>query len=108
SITKMSNFGIRISELRTHQLFKIRNSQSEFRNLFASSVLQNHSLRALVASRLVTARRYAPGRYRITTTGCFSFATTMRMVDRIHRHAAHVRANALPARATGLTERNIF
>src|SRR6185437_6195593 len=97
------HFGFRIAAS-----LQIRNPNSEFRNLFRSSIFQNHPLRSLVASRLIAAGWYTPGRHRITTTGSFSFTATMRVIDRIHGHAAHVWANALPTGASGLTKRNVL
>jgi hypothetical protein len=46
-------------------------------------------------------------------TGCrppevFAFAAAVRVIDRIHRNAAIVRALAQPALAPGLAERNVF
>ena len=76
--------------------------------LFCSSIAQNHFLRPLITSRLVTARGLAPGRYWISTARSLALTTTMRMVYRVHRHAANMRPDSFPARATGLTVRNIF
>ena len=53
--------------------------------------LQNHLLRALVAARLVTACRLAPGRYRITSAGSLAFTAAVRVIHRVHRHAANLR-----------------
>ena len=76
--------------------------------LLGSSIAQNHSLRSLVASRLVTARRLAPWRYRIAAAGSFTFTTAVRMIHRIHRHASYLGPQALPARSPGFTQGNVF
>src|SRR6266851_548087 len=70
--------------------------------LLDSPISHNHLLRALVPARLVAARRLAPGRYRIAAARGLALAAAVRMVDRIHRHAAHVRPDAAPARAPGI------
>src|SRR2546423_13553418 len=77
-------------------------------NLLNSPISDNHLLRTLVMARLISAGRLAPWGYRISSAGSFSFAASVRMVHRIHGHAAHMRANALPARAAGFTQRNVF
>src|SRR5215813_7340334 len=71
-------------------------------------ISHNHLLRALVVTRLVTARRLTPGRHGIAAARSLSFATSVRMVHRVHRHAAHMRPNSLPAGATRFAERNVF
>src|ERR1051326_8796835 len=78
------------------------------RSSFHSSISDDHLLRALVFTRLVSARRLAPRRHRITAAGSFSFTAAVRVVHRIHRHATHVRANSFPTGTTSLTQRNIF
>ena len=40
----------------------------------------------------------------MTATLGATFTTTVRMVDRVHRRAANVRADALPAIAAGLAD----
>ena len=40
----------------------------------------------------------------MATTGGLAFATTMRMVDGVHGHTTGLRADALPAVTTGLTD----
>src|SRR6185312_6349620 len=59
---------------------------------------------ALVVARLVTLGRRAPRADRVATTGGAAFATAVRMVHRVHDHAAHGRADALPALGAGLAE----
>src|SRR5205814_982686 len=77
-------------------------------NLFNSPISDDHLFRTLVVARLISAGRLAPRGHRISPAGSFSFAASMWMVHRIHGHAAHMRANALPARAAGFTQRNVF
>src|SRR6185312_15271814 len=59
---------------------------------------------ALVVARLVALGRRAPRADRVATTGGAAFTTAVRMVHRIHHHAAHGRADALPAFGAGLAE----
>src|SRR5438128_12397525 len=72
------------------------------------SPLNNELVGALVVARLVAARRLAPGRHRIAPAGGLAFAATVRMIHWIHRHAAHRRALAQPARTASLANRNVF
>ena len=37
----------------------------------------------------------------------FTLATTHRVIDRIHDHAAHMRSSSLPARASGFAAGNV-
>src|SRR4051794_916302 len=46
----------------------------------------------------------APRRDRVATTGALALATTERVVDGVHGDAAGLRADALPAIATGLAD----
>src|SRR5207248_1311681 len=68
----------------------------------------DHFLRALVMTRLVTARRLSPRRHRIAPAGSFSFTTAVRVIDGVHSHTANVRTNSAPTRASGFAKRNIF
>src|SRR5581483_3968283 len=56
---------------------------------------------ALVLARLLALGREAPGRNRMTAAGGAAFAAAVRMVDRVHRHAAVMRLLAHPALAAG-------
>src|SRR6516162_10350105 len=49
----------------------------------------------------------SPGRDRMAATRSASLAASVRMVDRIHRHAAIVRHAPHPALAAGLADRNV-
>ena len=44
----------------------------------------------------------------MTSARGFTFAATMRVIDRVHRDTAIVRALSHPSLTTGFTERNIF
>src|SRR5256885_6686095 len=75
------------------------------RRLFHSPVADDHHLRPLVLARLVALGLHAPGRYGGLRRGRAAFAAAVRMVDRVHCHAAHRRAHAAPALAAGLADR---
>src|SRR6266850_8138156 len=77
------------------------NSKFELRisKLLDSPISHNHLLGALVAPRLIAARRLSPGCNRIAAAGSFALAATVWMVDGIHRHAAYVRPDPAPARS---------
>src|SRR5262245_20745459 len=76
--------------------------------LLHSPISHDHFLSALVPASFVTAGRLSPGRYWIAPTGSLSFAATVRMIHRIHRHAANMRPNSFPTSTSRFTERNIF
>jgi hypothetical protein len=80
-----------------------RQSAIKNRQLFNSPISNNHLLCTLVVTRLISARRLAPWGHRISSAGSLSFAASMRVVHRIHRHAAHMWANAAPTGAAGFT-----
>src|SRR5207302_2837547 len=106
----MVYFRLPIANCRFENAFWLT-SQSAIGNqksaiLFHSPISHDHFLRALVVARLVAARRLSPGRHRITAAGSLAFATAMRMVHRVHRHAAHVRTNSAPTIAARLAQRN--
>src|SRR2546428_3751139 len=69
--------------------------------------LHDPALGALVVPRLVALGRLAPGRLRVVALRA-SLAAAVRMVDRVHRHAAHLRAPAEPADAAGLAEGDVL
>src|ERR1039458_2600025 len=62
----------------------------------------------LIVAGLETASRLAPRRDRMTAAGSFAFAAAVRVVDRVHGHAAIVRHLAQPPRTSGLTERHVL
>src|SRR6266436_4256399 len=76
--------------------------------LLDSPIPPNHLLRTLIPACLVSACRLPPGRYRIAPARRLAFSATMRMVNRIHRHAAYVRSDTAPAGAAGFAQRDIF
>src|SRR5262245_32414204 len=61
-------------------------------------------VRRLVLARLEALGRLAPGRRPVLAALC---ATTVRVIDRVHHDRAHGRANAEPARATRLADRDV-
>src|SRR3954467_1733379 len=63
--------------------------------------------RGLVLAGLLALGGEAPRCHRVTAARGASLATTMRMVDRVHGHAAIVRAAAHPTRATGFADRDV-
>src|SRR5205085_2770668 len=69
---------------------------------FHPSVAHDHLRGALVLARLVAARRLAPGRDGVASARSLALAAAVRVIHRVHRHAADVRAYAVPARAPGL------
>src|SRR3954467_531462 len=68
---------------------------------------QDELVGRLVGPRLLALGRLAPGRNRMAAARSAAFAAAVRMVDRVHGHAAVVRALAEPARAAGLAERRV-
>src|SRR5258708_28921238 len=62
---------------------------------------------ALVVAGLLALGGEAPWRDRMTAAGGAAFAAAVRMIDRIHRNAAVVRATAHPALAAGLADRDV-
>src|SRR5512132_1038970 len=63
---------------------------------------QDELVGRLVGPRLLALGRLAPGRNRVTATRGAAFAAAMRMIDRVHGHAAIVRTLAAPHRAACL------
>ena len=79
----------------------------EVRRYFFRRSTMNRS-RALVAARLVALGRHAPRRHRMPAAGRLAFAAAERVIDRVHRDAAHVRPLAQPAAAAGLADRHVL
>src|SRR5271167_3971109 len=71
-----------------------------------SAALHDHSVSPFVVACLEPLGQLPPGRAGMPASGGAPFATAHRMVDRVHRDAAVVRATAEPSRPTGLAERN--
>src|ERR1700686_825288 len=72
--------------------------------LFLSAVLHDEAIARLVfRARLESFRQLAPRTHRVmppAATLRLTLAAAHRVIDRVHRHAAHMRTPALPARAT--------
>src|SRR5258708_3675914 len=68
----------------------------------------DHLVRALVVAGLVALGRHAPRRRRMAAAGGAPLAAAHRVVDRVHRHAAVVRAAAQPALAPRLAEGDVL
>src|SRR5262249_19029148 len=67
--------------------------------------LDDELVGALVDARLVALRRLAPGRDRMRVAlAALAFAAAVRVVDRVHRQAAHGGPPALPAVPPGLAD----
>src|SRR5882762_984778 len=66
--------------------------------------LDDHAACALVLTRLVALGQHPPGAYWILPCRGLALAATMRVVDRIHRDAAHGGPHAAPADASGLAD----
>src|ERR1700728_4642386 len=61
----------------------------------------------LVVARLVTAGGLSPRSNRMTAARGLAFAAAVRVIDRVHGHAAVAGTNALPAVASSLADRHI-
>src|SRR5437868_8467551 len=73
-----------------------------------ASPLHDEFIGALVVACLVSTGGLAPGRYRMASATGFALAATVRMVHRVHGHAAVGRTNSKPARASRLAYGNVF
>src|SRR5690606_31511826 len=62
----------------------------------------------LLAARALALGRYAPRRHRMAAAGGPTFSATVRMVDRVHRDAAHRRPDAEPAAAARLADGSVL
>src|SRR3989338_705118 len=65
----------------------------------------DHAAGALVATRAETLGRHTPWTDRMTTGSSLTLTATMRMINRIHHHTAHGRADTAPTHRTGLANR---
>src|SRR5690606_30960356 len=81
-----------------------RSAASPLCPLLRAAVADDHRLGPLVVPRLVTLRRHAPRRHRMTTARRAALAAAVRMIHRVHRDAAHRRTDAPPALRARLTE----
>ena len=62
----------------------------------------------VLLARAVAERRHAPRRDRVAPGGRRALATAVRVVDRVHRHAARLRAHAHVALAPGLADLDVL
>src|SRR5262245_33021864 len=76
-------------------------------SLFRSS-LNDEPVRVLAPARLVALRRLAPRRHRMPAARCLPLTAAERVIDRVHRHAAHVWTLAKPAAAPCLADRDVL
>src|SRR5690606_3427872 len=75
----------------------------------ATAAAHDKAIGALVVASLDAARRLAPLRLRAGHTArCAPLATTVGMVARVHRRAAHLRPATEPALAPGLAEADVL
>src|SRR3990172_5161941 len=58
---------------------------------------QDHAGCTFVLARLITLGRLTPRTDRVAAAGCLTLATAVRMVYRVHHHAAHCRTHTAPA-----------
>src|SRR5690606_22860968 len=72
--------------------------------LLLLAVANDHVLRPLVRPRLVALGGHTPRRNRMTAAGGAAFAAAVRVIDRVHRDAAHGRPDAAPALRARLAE----
>ena len=70
--------------------------------------MHDEAIRALVVARLVALGRDAPRRHRVAAARGLAFTAAERVVDRVHRDAAHVRPLPEPAAAAGLADRHVL
>src|SRR6266700_3695416 len=94
-------------------LFEVRVSKRAFfygtsHDLLLTPAIHNKLVRSLVVARLESARWLAPRSYRMPPARSLAFAPAVRVIDRVHRNAAIVRALAHPALAPGFAQRNIL
>src|ERR1035437_4471644 len=73
--------------------------------LFLVAAIDDHAAGAFVLACAIALGERAPGADRIPARGGLAFAAAVGVVDRVHGHAAHGRAYAAPAHATGLAHR---
>src|SRR3954447_4421892 len=62
----------------------------------------------LIVARLVSTSRLSPRSYRVTSARSLSFAATVWMVDRVHRHTAVHRTTSQPAGASSLADGDVL
>src|SRR5471032_76901 len=72
--------------------------------LFLAAARDDHGSSTLVTACLLTLRLLAPRRNWMTTSCCFTFTTTVRVIDRVHDHTANGRTNTAPAHRASFTD----
>src|SRR3954466_9528636 len=70
--------------------------------------LHDETVGGFAVPGLVTLRRLTPWRHRMAPARRLAFTAAKRVVDRVHRHAAHVRALAEPAAPPCLADRHVL
>src|SRR5215207_7512226 len=75
--------------------------------LLAGATAANDHRVARLAGVAGPALLLAPGTHRVAATGRLALATSVRVVHRVHGHAPHRRALALPAHAAGLAPADV-
>src|SRR5690606_18094291 len=73
-------------------------------SLLLVTAADDHAAGAFGFARAQTLGVLPPRAHRVATRRRLALAATVRVIDRVHRHAAHRRADALPARAAGLAD----
>src|SRR5690348_6263494 len=76
--------------------------------LLLRAPLNDEPVRVLPTTCLITLRRLAPRRHRVTAAGRLAFAAAERVIHRVHRHTANVRTLAEPAAAPRLADRDVL
>src|SRR5213078_3253683 len=97
--------GARLLDLRREVMVDERallQRTSHCRSFLLLAARDDHRLRALVVARAVALGERVPRRHRRLALAGAAFAAAVRVVDRVHRDAAHRRADALPALRAGL------
>src|SRR5512143_1980208 len=75
--------------------------------LLHMAAAQDELVACLVRTRLLSLGGLAPGRHRMPSAGGTAFAAAMRVIGRVHGHAAHHGLSALPTHAAGLADRDV-
>src|SRR5690606_11564563 len=68
------------------------------------TTLHDHVVGALVRTRPITLRRRTPRAHRFACFAGTTLTTTMRVIDRVHRHTANGRADTAPAIRASLAD----
>ncbi len=69
---------------------------------------ENVPVRGLLSARLITFCRYAPWGNRVPSPGCPALATTMGVIDGVHRHPSDRGSSAQPSDSACLSVRNVL